>query len=275
MHWNTVITNITEWGLNTGIKIVIAILILIVSFIIINFVAKRIRKKIEKSGKLDTTIGRVLVNAGKILAKCIVVICLVGYLGINTSALSALIASAGVCIGLAVNGALGNIAGGVLLLVTRPFKVDDFVEVAGHTGTVEDIRLCNTKIRTLDNKVVYIPNGTASTSSVTNYSEKDLRRVDIEFAISYDSDVEKAKALIAEVAAANEKVLTDPEPFVRVLSYDSNSVKLVSRSWVNSADYWDVFFYLTETVRKSFDENGIKIPFNQVDVHIKNDGTEA
>lgn len=275
MDWNTVITNITEWGLNTGIKIVIAILILIVSFIIINFVAKRIRKKIEKSGKLDTTIGRVLVNAGKILAKCIVVICLVGYLGINTSALSALIASAGVCIGLAVNGALGNIAGGVLLLVTRPFKVDDFVEVAGHTGTVEDIRLCNTKIRTLDNKVVYIPNGTASTSSVTNYSEKDLRRVDIEFAISYDSDVEKAKALIAEVAAANEKVLTDPEPFVRVLSYDANSVKLVSRSWVNSADYWDVFFYLTETVRKSFDENGIRIPFNQVDVHIKNDGTEA
>ncbi len=275
MDWNTVITNITEWGMNTGIKIVIAILILIVSFIIINFVAKRIRKRIEKSGKLDTTIGRVLVNAGKILAKCIVVICLVGYLGINTSALSALIASAGVCIGLAVNGALGNIAGGVLLLVTRPFKVDDFVEVAGHTGTVEDIRLCNTKIRTLDNKVVYIPNGTASTSSVTNYSEKDLRRVDIEFAISYDSDVEKAKALIAEVAAANEKVLTDPEPFVRVLSYDANSVKLVSRSWVNSADYWDVFFYLTETVRKSFDENGIKIPFNQVDVHIKNDGTEA
>ena len=275
MDWNTVITNITEWGLNTGIKIVIAILILIVSFIIINFVAKRIRKKIEKSGKLDTTIGRVLVNAGKILAKCIVVICLVGYLGINTSALSALIASAGVCIGLAVNGALGNIAGGVLLLVTRPFKVDDFVEVAGHTGTVEDIRLCNTKIRTLDNKVVYIPNGTASTSSVTNYSEKDLRRVDIEFAISYDSDVEKAKALIAEVAAANEKVLTDPEPFVRVLSYDANSVKLVSRSWANSADYWDVFFYLTETVRKSFDENGIRIPFNQVDVHIKNDGTEA
>ncbi len=275
MDWNTVITNITEWGLNTGVKIVIAILILIVSFIIINFVAKRIRKKIEKSGKLDTTIGRVLVNAGKILAKCIVVICLVGYLGINTSALSALIASAGVCIGLAVNGALGNIAGGVLLLVTRPFKVDDFVEVVGHTGTVEDIRLCNTKIRTLDNKVVYIPNGTASTSSVTNYSEKDLRRVDIEFAISYDSDVEKAKALIAEVAAANEKVLTDPEPFVRVLSYDANSVKLVSRSWVNSADYWDVFFYLTETVRKSFDENGIKIPFNQVDVHIKNDGTEA
>ena len=275
MDWNTVITNITEWGMNTGIKIVIAILILIVSFIIINFVAKRIRKKIEKSGKLDTTIGRVLVNAGKILAKCIVVICLVGYLGINTSALSALIASAGVCIGLAVNGALGNIAGGVLLLVTRPFKVDDFVEVAGHTGTVEDIRLCNTKIRTLDNKVVYIPNGTASTSSVTNYSEKDLRRVDIEFAISYDSDVEKAKALIAEVAAANEKVLTDPEPFVRVLSYDANSVKLVSRSWVNSVDYWDVFFYLTETVRKSFDENGIKIPFNQVDVHIKNDGTEA
>ncbi|MBR5006005.1 MAG: mechanosensitive ion channel family protein, partial [Clostridia bacterium] len=141
--------------------------------------------------------------------------------------------------------------------------------------TVEDIRLCNTKIRTLDNKVVYIPNGTASTSSVTNYSEKNLRRVDIEFAISYDSDVEKAKALIAEVAAANEKVLTDPEPFVRVLSYDANSVKLVSRSWVNSADYWDVFFYLTETVRKSFDENGIRIPFNQVDVHIKNDGTEA
>jgi len=275
MDWNTVFTSITEWALNTGIKIVIAILILIVSFIIINFLAKRIRRKVEKSGKLDTTIGRVLVNAGKILAKCLVVICLVGYLGINTSALSALVASAGVCIGLAVNGALGNIAGGILLLVTRPFKVDDFVEIAGHLGTVEDIRLCNTKLRTLDNKVVYIPNGAASTSSVTNYSEKDLRRVDIEFSISYDSDVEKAKSIIAQVASANEKVLADPEPFVRVLSYDSSAVKLVSRSWVNSADYWDVFFYLTETVRKSFDENGIKIPFNQVDVHIKNDGGEA
>ena len=274
MDWNTIFTNITEWAVNTGIKIVIAILILIVSFIIINFIARRIRKRIEKSGKLDTTIGRVLVNAGKILAKCIVAICLVGYLGINTSALSALIASAGVCIGLAVNGALGNIAGGVLLLVTRPFKVDDFIEVAGHIGTVEDIRLCNTKLRTLDNKVVYIPNGTASTSSVTNYSEKDLRRVDIEFSISYDSDVEKAKELIASVAAAESKVLKDPEPFVRVISYDANSVKLVSRSWVSSADYWDVYFYLTENVRKAFDENGIRIPFNQVDVHIRNDETK-
>ena len=203
--------------------------------------------------------------------KCLVVVCLIGYLGIDTSGLTALIASLGVCVGLAVNGALANLAGGVLILVTRPFKVDDFIEGQGVSGTVADIHITNTKIITPDNKVVYVPNGTLANGNIINYSEKETRRVDLDFSIAYSADAEKAKSIIMGIAEAHELILKDPAPFVRVAAYGGSAVQIKARVWTKNSDYWTVNFDLLETVKAEFNKNGIEIPFDQLDVHIKQD----
>ena len=271
MNWEEIGSTIMSWVMSTGIKIVIAFVLLLVSFRLINVFARKLEKKLKEKNKLDSTLARVLVNAGKVLAKILVVICLVGYLGFDTSGLAALIASLGVAVGLAVNGALGNIAGGILILVTRPFKIGDFIECAGYTGTVEDIRLCATKLVTLDNRVVIVPNGTASGSTVVNYSVKDLRRVDQTFSVSYHCDFEKAKAILAGIMNAHEKVLKDPAPFVRVSAQGQSGIELTTRAWVKAEDYWTVYFDMLEQVKARFDESDICIPYQQLDVHVKQD----
>ena len=174
-NWASLWQTATEWAMSTGVKVLISIVILIVSFKLINFVMKKIEKKMDGGkGKADKTLAKTFIYVLRIVLKVLVVVCIIGYLGIDTSSITALIASLGVCIGLAVNGALGNIAGCVLLLITRPFRVDDFIEVDGYTGTVEDIHLCHTRICTLDNKVVYVPNSIASGASVVNYTEAEV-----------------------------------------------------------------------------------------------------
>ena len=270
MDWNQILTSLLSVVTNTLPKIIIALLALLISFKIIKSVFKKLDKKLIESGKLDKTLTKALLYAGKILAKCVVVIAIIGFLGIDTTGLSALIASLGVCVGLAVNGTLSNLAGGVMLLITRPFKDDDFIEACGVLGTVEEIRIVSTKVVTLDNKVVYIPNGALSTSTITNYSEKDLRRVDFVFNVAYDTDFEKAKKVIQDVCAAHELVLSDPAPFVRVSKHGESAIEITTRAWCKNADYWDVNFDLIEQVKKAFDEKGIQIPYNQIDVHVKN-----
>ena len=265
MNWESILNAVV----NAGIKILVALVILWVAFRIINAVAKKLEKRIESKGKLDKTLVKTLVGAGKFVAKCLVVVALIGYLGIDTSGIAALIASFGVAVGLAVNGALGNIAGGVLLLITRPFKVDDYIDVAGQAGTVEAITLVSTKLVTVDNKVVYVPNGTAATSCITNYSEKDLRRVDHSFAIAYGNDFNKAKEILLGVMAKNEKVLQTPAPFARLCTQSGGNVEFTCRAWVNSADYWDVYFDLLESSKTALEEAGITMPHQQLDVHIK------
>ncbi len=269
MDWESILNSVMCWVTNTGIKIIIALIIMWVAFRIINTLAKKIAKKNEKSGKLDKTLAKTLISAGKMLAKIMVVICLIGYLGIDTSGIAALIASLGVAVGLAVNGALGNIAGGVLLLITRPFKVDDYVEVAGQAGTVEEINLVSTKLVTVDNKVIYVPNGAASTSNIINYSEKNLRRVDHTFAIAYGNDFTKAKEILLKVMEKNEKVLKDPAPFARLCTQTGGNVEFTCRAWVNNADYWEVYFDLLESSKTALEEAGITMPHQQLDVHIK------
>lgn len=271
MDWTAIKDTVINWSLGTGIKIIISLIVLIISFKVINSIAKKLQKKNEASGKLDVTIFRTLCYAGKIVLKCLVVICLVAYLGIDTSGLTALVASLGVCFGLAVNGALANLAGGVLILVTRPFKIGDYIEVAGYAGTVEEIRIVTTKIVTVDNKVVYVPNSVASSSIVVNYSEKELRRVDQTFSIAYSADFRKAEEVIKELIANNELALKDPAPMVRVSAHNDSSIDIVSRIWVKGSDYWTVYFAMLEDVKTAFDKNNIEIPFPQVDVHVKND----
>ena len=274
MDWQQVWQTVQNWLTTTGIRVVISIVIMIVSFSIINWlgkkIAKRADKKVESNKKIDKTIYRTLSYVAKVGLKVLVVIALIGYVGIDTSAITALIASLGVGIGLAINGTLSNLAGGILILITRPFKDDDYIDACGYSGTVEDIRICHTKLRTTDNKVIYLPNGKLSTSEIVNYSEKDLRRVDLTFSISYSDDFEKAKKVIEEVWNQNELILKDPAPSVRVSAQTASSIDLTAKLWCKNEDYWTVNFDMLEQVKTAFDQNGIQIPFNQLDVHIKN-----
>ena len=256
--------------INKGIQIIAALLILLISFRIVTLISRRIEKKLYKSEKFDKTLVRTLSYVGRLVVKIVIVTCLIGWLGIDTTGIAALIASLGVGVGLAVNGALSNFAGGILILVTRPFKVGDYISAQGSEGIVEDIRIISTKIVTLDNKVVYLPNGALSSGNIVNYSEKDIRRVDLVFSVA-GNDPDVVRKLITDVCAADEKVLQDPAVFVRVSDYGAgNGVKVTMRAWCKTEQYWDTYFDLLNGVQKTFEANKIVIPFNQLDVHIKN-----
>ncbi len=267
---NTILNALVNWVTTTGVRLILALIILGISFKIINKVARRIEKKGEE-GKFDKTLAKTFAYILKIALKVLVAICMIGYVGIDTSGLAALVVSVGACIGLALNGAVSNLAGGVIIIVTRPFKIDDFIEAQGTSGTVEEIRVMSTKIRTGDNKVVYLPNGALSSGTIVNYSEKDTRRVDFTFSIGYANDFERAKAIVMDICASHSLALKDPAPMVRVSEHGSSSINLVARVWVNSADYWTVHFDILEAVKVAFDKEGIEIPFEQLDVHVKQD----
>ena len=262
--------SIASWAMNTGIKIVIALIILFVSFKIVNAIAKKVEKKLLEKGKPDQTLVHTLTYIGKILIKVIIGVCLVGYLGVETSSISALIASLGLAAGLALNGARANFAGGMIIIVTRPFKIGDFISAQGVDGTVEEIRIINTKIVTLDNKVVYLPNGALSSGNIVNLTEKDIRRVDLDFSVA-GNDPELVKKLILDTCDKMELVLKDPAPFARITDFGAgNGTKVTVRAWTKSGTYWDVYLGLLEELQKVFEENKIVVPFPQLDVHIKN-----
>lgn len=255
---------------SVGIKVAIALAILFVSFKLINLLARKLEEKLHKKSKIDKTIFSTATYAIKILLKILVVVCLIGYLGIDTSGITALIASLGVGFGLAVNGALSNLAGGVLLLVTRPFKIDDYIEAEGVGGTVEDIRITFTRLRTPDNKVVYIPNGKLSADTIVNYSEKPTRRLDLTFNVAYGSDLTLAMEIISRLIKENPLALADPAPNIKIANYANSAVEIIARPWVASGDYWQLKFELLEAIGREFRQAGIVIPYNQLDVHIKN-----
>ena len=257
-----------DWLIPMSMKAVIAIVLLFVSFKAVDAVSRKIARMGE-NGRLDKTLAKTFAYIFKLGMKILIAACLVGFVGIDTGGFAALLVSLGAGIGLALNGALSNLAGGILIIITRPFRVDDFIEAQGHSGTVEDVHITNTKIRTPDNKVVYIPNGPLSSGSIINYSVKDKRRVDFTFSIGYSTDFERAKGLVMDILRAHELVLQDPEPMTRISEHGASGIILVSRAWVRSTDYWTVRFDILEAVKAAFDKEGIEIPFNQLDVHLK------
>ena len=263
-------TTLVTWLSAAGIKILIALVVLLVAFKIINTIAKKFDTANAKSGKLDPSTSKTLTYILKNAAKIIVVLCLVSYLGIDTTAMSALIASLGVAAGFALNGTLSNLAGGILLLITRPFKVGDFVDLCGYTGTVEEIQIVYTKIATIDNRSVPIPNGAASTSNIVNYSEKELRRVDLTFAVSQGTDYKKAMECINAVIKTEPLVIQEADNTVKVISNSGAGMEITCRAWCRNADYWTVLFSLNEKVKDAFSGSGITLPHQQVDVHMKN-----
>ena len=194
---------------------------------------------------------------------------MVGILGVNTSSLVALLASAGLAIGMALSGTLQNFAGGVMIMLFRPFKVDDFISAQGFEGKVSEIQIFNTHLLTTDNKEVILPNGALSTGVMTNFSKQGTRRVDWVFSMAYGDDYDRVKAIMLRLCDADTRILKNPAPFVELLKLNNSSVDLSVRVWVDSADYWSVFFAMNEKVYKAFAEEGLIIPFPQMDVHLK------
>ena len=263
------IGTVVTWLATEGVKLLIGLFVLFIVFKIINVVAKKFKKRMEKKNR-DKTITKVGYNVIRKGLKLLVFLIFLGYIGIDTAGIGTAIASAGVAIGLALQGSLGNLAGGLLILILRPFKIGDYIEAQGEGGTVEDISIFYTYLTTPDNKVVMIPNGALANGNILNYSMKDLRRVDFEFSIAYDEDYERAKKAINEVIETVPNILLDPQPLVRMKTHGESTINIVTRVWVKSENYWDVYYDMMEAIKTKFDNENIEIPFNQLDVHIKN-----
>jgi len=253
--------------LSAGPALLAFFAILIIGKFIKNLVLKLIRKGMTSRELDETLIGFVCSLVGMMIM-AFVVIAALGKLGVNTSSLAAIIAAAGLAIGFALQGTLGNFAAGVMLIIFRPFKKGDFVEAGGTTGVVEEIQIFCTMIRTGDNKTVIVPNNSVTGGNIVNYSTKPTRRVDMVFGIGYDDDIKQAKKVLEGLMAADSRILKDPSWTIGVSELGDSSINFVCRPWVKSADYWGVFFDTHEAVKYAFDEAGLSIPYPQQDVHM-------
>jgi small conductance mechanosensitive channel len=260
-------TYIIPWGIN----IVMAIVIYIIGKIIVGMLVNVFGKVMARSKYDDMLIDfvKAIINA---ILMLFVIVASLDQLGVDTTSLVAILGAAGLAIGLSLQGSLQNFAAGVMLLVFRPFKAGDFIEAGGAMGVVKSISIFTTVMTTGDNKEIIIPNGSIYGGNITNYSAKETRRVDMVVGIGYDSDLKKAKEILKEMVAADDRILKDPAPTVAVAELADSSVNFVVRPWVASADYWAVKFDFNEAVKLRFDAEGISIPFPQMDVHVhKND----
>lgn len=252
-----------------GYKLGVAILVLLIGLWIAGLITRAVKKTITKRGlapELSSFIGS-MVSIG---LKVAVIISALGQLGAEMTSFIALLGAAGLAIGMALSGTLQNFAGGVMIMIFKPFKVGDFIEAQGHSGVVREIQIFNTIMTTGDNKKIIIPNAPLSTNSLINYSAEPTRRVDFVFGIGYDDNIDEAKATIASLIAGDERIFKDPEPFIAVKELADSSVNFVVRVWANSGDYWGIYFDMQEKVKKTFDEKGIGIPYPQMDVHVSN-----
>jgi len=253
-------------ALSYGPKLVLAILTLIIGLWIINSLVKRANKHF--TSKADPTLGSFISSLVSVILKGVLLIAVASMIGIETTSFIAVLGAAGLAIGLALQGSLANFAGGVLILMFKPFKVGDLIDTQGQIGTVKEIQIFNTILKTADNRIVIIPNGGLSNSSLININQESTRRVDLVFGIGYDDDIDKAKSVLERLASAHDKVLKDPAPMIVLGELADSSVNFTVRLWVNTPDYWTVYFDMHEAVKKSFDENSISIPYPQQDVHM-------
>ena len=253
-----------------GGKIILALVVLIVGRIVINSLSKAAGKAVDK-GNLDATVNSLIKKAVRILLYVILAISIIEILGVPMSSVIAVLASCGLAVGLALQGALTNVAGGVMILVTKPFKIGDFVESSGATGVVKDISLLYTTITTTDNKRITVPNGALMNAVVTNYSAEETRRVDIDFKITNDIDADFVKKVLVEAEEKTEGVLKDPAPFARLVGVDDDTYIFQTRAWCESAKYWDVYFDVIENCSKALRENGIDDPEERIAIRMVKD----
>ena len=262
-----IVIKMQEWLALYGLKVIAAILILIIG----RFAAKGIRVLIRRAlqkGKVDDILVSFVSSLCYVGIMAFIIIAALGQLGIQTASFVAVLAAAGLAVGLALQGSLSNFAAGVLMLIFKPFKVGDFIEGGGVAGVVEEIGIFTTELKSPDNKKIIVPNAKMTSDNIVNYTAKDMRRIDIVAGVSYSDDLDKVKKILAEIMAKDDRILKDPAPTIGVLELADSSVNFAVRPWVKTAEYWDVFFATQESIKKRFDAEGICIPFPQQDVHI-------
>ncbi len=265
---------ILELAQSYGLPLVWALIILVVGRIASGIISNAVAKVMIKS-KVDETLVRFMKSLIYMGLMTFVVLAALGKLGIETTSFAAIIAAAGLAIGLSLQGTLGNFAAGVMLILFRPFKAGDFVDAGGVSGVVEEVQIFSTKMRSGDNKEIIVPNGQIVGGTIVNYSAKPTRRVDLVIGVSYQDDLKKVRSVLEQVLSEDERVLKDPAPTIGVLELADSSVNFAVRPWVNSGDYWPTLFALQENIKLRFDAEGISIPFPQRDVHIVKDDQVA
>lgn len=265
---NTIIANVINWLAQHGVKLLIGIIGLLVLFFLINIICKAIKKRVLKRKKQDVHVVNTVFKIINYSLKAIVILVFLGYVGIDTAGVGAVISSLSIVFGLAVQGSLSNLAGGVVIFIMRPFKPGDFIEAQGFAGTVEEIHAFYTYINSPDNKVIMIPNGTLANGNIVNYSKNSTRRVDLTFSVSYGTDIDKAKKIIEKIVIKHPLVLKEPNYRIEMSSMADSSIDIICRVWVKTSTYWDAYYDIMNQVKKAFDKENIEIPFNQLDVHI-------
>jgi small conductance mechanosensitive channel len=258
---------LVEMAISYGPKLVLAILTLLIGLWVINAFVRGVNRGFERSG-MDVSLKTFLGSLISIGLKVLLVISVASMVGIETTSFIAVLGAAGLAVGLALQGSLANFAGGVLILIFRPYKVGDFITAAGESGTVQRIEIFSTILTTADNKTIIIPNGAISSGSITNFSTAETRRVDIVFGIGYDDDIRQAKDILEKLITSDDRILKEPAHLIVVSNLGDSAVDITTRSWVNAADYWGVHFDLLEKGKLALDEAGINIPYPQQDVHV-------
>ncbi len=252
-----------------GIQVLIAFIIIVVGFKLIKILEKNLRKE-HKMDKIDKSVKSFTISILSISLKILLLVVAAGIMGIPTTSFITIIGSAGVAIGLALQGGLSNLAGGIMLLIFKPFKIGDYIESESREGTVKEISMFYTVITTSDNKVIHLPNGNLLNNEIVNYSTNDERRLDLEFNVSYNTKIDKVKKVINEVIDNTHFVLKDKDIIVRILNQKDSSITYTVKVWVKKEDYWNTYFDLQENIKEAFDKNNIEIPYPQLDIHQKN-----
>lgn len=264
---NEIVSKLIASGIDLGERILGALVIFIVGKILVNW-ANRLLAKILAKRKVEAGVQTFLKSMANILLMIMLGLTVIGRLGIELTGFAALLASAGVAVGMALSGNLQNFAGGIIILIFRPYKVGDYIEAnTGASGTVQEIQIFHTVLVTPDNKVVYAPNGAMSNAVVTNYSHKEVRRVDFNFGVEYGTDFEHVQTILKKLIGADKRILTTPEPFIELGQLADSSVNITVRVWVNASDYWGVYFDMNKAVYTTFNNEGIEFPFPQLTVH--------
>lgn len=265
-----VIQNLIDSGISAGKHIIAAILIFIVGRFLIKLINRLVASILQRR-HIEISVQTFLSSLVNIILTILLIITVIGALGVNTTSFAALIASTGVAIGMALSGNLQNFAGGLIILLFKPYRVGDFIDVCGVQGTVSAVQIFHTILLTPDNKAVYLPNGSTSSSTITNYSREDKRRIEWTFGIDYGEDVGRARTAILSVITADARILPDPAPFVAVGGLSDSSVDIIVRVWVPTEEYWNVYFDMHQRVYETFNEQKINFPYPQQTVHLVQD----
>lgn len=267
---NDILVNLWAGSLDLGKRILAALIIFIIGRLIVSFINKMVARVLQRR-KVDAGVQTFVRSLVNILLMILLVIAVISKLGVETTSFAALLASAGVAVGMALSGNLQNFAGGLIILIFRPYKVGDWIEAQGVSGSVKEIQIFHTILTTADNKVVYIPNGSASSGTIVNYSREDTRRVDWTVGVEYGEHFDRVEETVRRILAADKRILDTPAPTIALGALDASSVNITIRVWVKNADYWGVYFDVQRAIYEEFNQAGIGFPFPQLTIHTAKD----